>query len=169
MILVFEVLFPSLSDCSVKCKWTLIWQEIIKAVTSSLWGGGGDYIIFLKFSTASFTFSSSVWLWRSCTEKKIIYLPGPGVVDRRHIVRVINVAHLLRILLLHLQRHLLLVVVLHHLLPQFLQLFLQVSSPRHQFCNFLLHVNQTLERSSGRQSTKTTVSPSTTSIMVVLW
>lgn len=33
---------------------------------------GGSYIIFMKLSMASFTFSSSVWLCRSCGEKEVM-------------------------------------------------------------------------------------------------
>lgn len=56
----------------------------------------------------------------------------------------ISFSHLLSILLLHLHRHLLLVVILAHLLSQFLHLFLQITFLRHQLSHFLLHVNETL-------------------------
>lgn len=59
-------------------------------------------------------------------------------------INAISFSHLLSILLLHLHWHLLLVVILCHLLPQFLHLFLQVPFLSHQLSHFLLHVNETL-------------------------
>lgn len=107
------------------------------------------HIIFLKFSMASFTLSSSVWLCRCCGEEKRqnkkYYLPE---FEMSHICRKpsesISFSHLLCILLLHLHRHLLLVVALSHLFSQLLHLFLQVAFLCRQLSHFLLHIDEAL-------------------------
>lgn len=77
-------------------------------------------------------------------ERKRKFLIYKEFLQPENPVESISFSHLLSILLLHLHRHLLLVVILPHLLSQFLHLFLQIPFLRHQLSHFLLHIDETL-------------------------
>lgn len=76
--------------------------------------------------------------------KQTLFTRDSRVLQLQKPCKSISFCHLLRILLLHLRWHLLLVIILCHLLSQFLHLFLQVTFLCHQFSHFLLHINETL-------------------------